>query len=53
MGYLLGLNDEMPYHLVLITRKLITKVWTRREYILANMNDRSLRKEAIEDVNLT
>ena len=31
MGYLLGLKDETPYHLVVISRKLITKLWARRE----------------------
>ena len=53
MGYLLGLKDETPYHLVVITRKLLTKLWARREYILANRNEGAVRREAVEDVNVT
>ena len=53
IGYLLGLKDESPYHLVIITRKLLTKSWVRSEYILDNRNEGAVKKEADEDVNLT
>ena len=39
MGHLLSLNGETPYQLVVITRKLLTKLWARREYILVNRNE--------------
>ena len=53
MGYLLGLKDGTPYHLVVFTRKLLTRLWARREYILANRNEGAVRREAVDDVNLT
>ena len=53
MGYLLGLKDEAPYHLVIITRRLLTKLWARREYSLTNRNEGAVRRETVQDVNLT
>ena len=53
MGYLLDLKDKTPYHLVVFTRKLLTKLWARREYILTIRNEGAVRREAVEDVNLT
>ena len=53
MGYILGLNHEAPYHLVVTRRKLLTKLWAKREYILANRNQEALRREVVDDVSLT
>ena len=50
MGYLLGQNDEMPYHLVVITRKLLKKLWAIG---MTNRNEGALGREAVEDINLT
>ena len=44
MGYLLGLNDDTPYNLVIVSRKLLTKLWARREYFIANGKDGVLRE---------
>ena len=52
MGYFLGLKDETPYHLVALTRKSLTTLWARREYILANRNDGAVRRETVEDINI-
>ena len=53
MSYLLGLNDETPCHLVVITKRLLTKLWARREYILANRNVGAIRVEPVEVVSIT
>ena len=53
MGYILDPKDETPYHLVLINKKLLTKLWARRECILTDRNEGAVRREAVEDVNLT
>ena len=52
MGYLLGLKEEDPYHLVVVTRKLLTKLWASREYISASRNEGAVRRKAVEDLNL-
>ena len=53
MGYLLSMNDKLQYHLVVMTRKLLTKLWARSKYILSNRNDGVLTKKAVEDIKLT
>ena len=45
---LLGLNNETPCHLVVISRKLLTKFWARMEYILATRNEEILREKHVE-----